>query len=155
MISVWPFSSQRWSRDFGRRSGELESCCTHCYATVRRVRHTVSPRPERSHSRRAENSTTSPSSSGFWSMPRAALLFFFFSPLCPLLSWIPNRALQTPQPLEGAIPISWSILLWWMWAVCGLHCMLWPRVLLLYFMSVHLLFCCCLLLMGCICHVLI
>lgn len=87
MISVWPFSSQRWSRDFGRRSGELESCCTHCYATVRRVRHTVSPRPERSHSRRAENSTTSPSSSGFWSMPSYASFFLLLSSLSsPLLN---------------------------------------------------------------------
>lgn len=133
MISVWPFSFQRWSKDFGRRSGELESCCTHCCATVRRVRHTVSHQPERSRSRLAENSTTSPSSSGFWSMPRVAVLFFFFFILSPLLSWIPNGALQTPQPLEGAIPISWSNLLWWMWAVCGLHCTLWPRVPLLYF----------------------
>lgn len=81
------FSSQQWSKDFGRGSGGWESCYTRCCATVRRVRHAVSPRPQRRHCRRAENFTASPSSSGSWSTRRPSTLFFFvlflsFSVLC-------------------------------------------------------------------------
>lgn len=76
---------------------------------MRRVRCTVSPKQEWKHCRLAENHAASPSSSGSWSTLRAfffyrCLLFCLLSSL--VLFFVSNRALQTPQPPEGAIQKS-------------------------------------------------
>lgn len=132
-MTVCAHSSRRWSRDSGTGSAKLESCCTCWFDTVRRVRCTVSPKQEWKHCRLAENYTASPSSSGSWSMLRASYLCLLFCLLSSLvLFFVSNRALQTPQPPEGAIQKSAYFLLW-MWATRIFHRMLWfPCVVLSY-----------------------
>lgn len=135
-MTVCPFSFQQWSRDFGRGNGGWESCCTHCCATVRRVRHTVNPRQERRHCRWAENFTEPPSSSGSWSTPRAFLLLSS-SLLCHEQGFANSTAPRGRHTNQLTSSDE-----------CGqcalLHRMLWSKnTSVVFYLPVHLLLCCC------------